>query len=146
MVTGMALIDAIRSETSDPPSGIRTMGLDGTHRWLESLEPGHARFRWPVDDAHLNLEGAVICSWIAALGDQALFFAATSVCRNGEGTRMVEFTTRTMANVTGGTLVIDARIDRRVADRLFGRCTFSNDGDLVAEVYATIDVVAAGPR
>jgi acyl-coenzyme A thioesterase PaaI-like protein len=144
MVTGMALIEAIRSETSDPPSGILTLGLGGTHRWLETLGVGRAVFHWPVDDAHLNLEGAVICSWIAALGDQALFFAATSVCGDGEGTRMAEFTTRTMANVTGGTLVIDARINRRVGDRLYGRCTFTSEGDLAAEVYATIDVISAG--
>jgi acyl-coenzyme A thioesterase PaaI-like protein len=143
VVTGMALIDAIREERAEPPSGIRTLGLDGTHRWLRSVQPGHVALDWPVDDAYLNLEGAVICSWIAALGDQALFFAASTVCGDGEGTRMAEFGVRLLENITAGSVAIEARVVRRVGDRLFGECSFAVGADLKALMTATIEVVPA---
>lgn len=143
MVTGMALVDAIRNEESAPPSGIATLGLGGTHRWLTTMEPGHAVMTWPVDDRYLNLEGAVICTWIACLGDQAMFFAGSSVCGAGEGTRMATFTTTQIANVTSGELVVDARVVRRVGDRLHLRCDFTVDDEAVAEMTAVIDVVPA---
>jgi hypothetical protein len=45
VLTGMALVEAIRKEQTDPPSGIRTLGLDVTHHWIESLEPGRVVLR-----------------------------------------------------------------------------------------------------
>lgn len=142
MVTGMALVDAIRNEEADPPSGIATLGLGGTHHWLTTMEPGRAVMTWPVDDRYLNLEEAVICTWIACLGDQAMFFAASSVCLAGEGTRMATFGTTLIANVTSGDeLVVDARVVRRVDDRLHLTCVFSVADEPVAEMTAVIDVV-----
>jgi len=143
VVTGMALVDAIREERTEPPSGIRTLGLDATHRWLRSVEPGHVVLDWAVDDAYLNLEGAVLCSWMSALGDQALFFAASTVCGEGEGTRMAEFGVRLLENITAGTVAIEARIVRRVGDRLFGECSFTVGDDVAALMTATIEVVPA---
>src|SRR4051812_13314317 len=100
----MEMIAAIRAERADPPSGIRTLGLEGTHRWLTVLEPGHATFEWPVDEAHSNLEGAVICTWTAALGDQVLFFATNTLCEDGEQTRMVRFSLDCLEPITDGVL------------------------------------------
>ncbi|TFV88055.1 hypothetical protein E4P40_10520 [Blastococcus sp. CT_GayMR20] len=139
----MALVRAIRDEQAEPPSGIRTLGLDRTHRWLRSVEPGRVLLDWLVDDAYLNLEGAVICSWIAALGDQALFFAASTLCADGEGTRMAQFDVRLLENITGGSVAVEARVLRRVEDRLHCECSFTVDGDLKALMIATIDVVPA---
>ena len=144
MPTGPELLQAIQEERADPPSGIATLGLDGTHRWLERLEPGRALFHWDVDDAYMNLEGAVICSWIAAIGDQALFFASTSLCGENEGTRMAEFHVQLMENITGGTVTLDASIHRRTAERMFGECRFLDpDGSMMASMTATIDIIPA---
>jgi acyl-coenzyme A thioesterase PaaI-like protein len=141
---GMELIDAIRQERSDPPSGIRTLGLDVTHRWLTQLERGRARFTWTVDPAYLNLEGAVICSWTTALADQALFFASNTLCEGGEGTRMADLHLTVFTDMTDGVIDIDASITERVGDRMFGTCTFTReDGTVAARVTAMIDVISS---
>ena len=142
MTNGMDMIRAIREERAAPPSGIATLGLDRTHRWITALEPGHVELEWEVDDAHLNLEGAVICPWTAALADQALFFASSSLCGEGEGTRMADLHVRCLENMTGGTVTIDARIQRRVGNRMYGICDFvTADGALAAQTTAVIDVI-----
>jgi acyl-coenzyme A thioesterase PaaI-like protein len=143
MISGLDLVNAIREERSTPPSGITTLGLDRTHKWLERVEPGHVVMSWLVDDAYLNLEGSVICSWIIALADQALFFAGNTVCQEGEGTRMVELNASMISNISSGTVRIDARIDRRVENRMFGICTFTVDGALAARITATQYVTGA---
>ena len=141
---GMELIDAIRQERSEPPSGIRTLGLDGTHRWLTDLKPGVAEFAWEVDPAYLNLEGAVICSWTTALADQALFFASNTICQAGEGTRMADLHLKVFTDMKEGTVAIRAAITERIGDRMFGLCTFTlEDGTVAAQVTVTIDVVQA---
>lgn len=138
---GMDLVNAIREERSDPPSGILTLGLDQTHRWITALDPGRVSFEWTVDEAHLNLEGAVICPWIVALADQALFFASNTLCADGESTRMADLHVRCIASITGGVAAIDAVVERRVGDRFACRCDFRQAGELVAQAVATIDVV-----
>ena len=138
----MGLVDAIRQERSDPPAGIRTLGLDRTHRWITALEPGRVELTWPVDPAYFNLEGAVICSWIAAVGDQAVFLASNTLCGEGEGTRMAEFSVACLSNLSSGDAVITAVIERRVDDRMWATCTFVDDsGELVARMSATLDIV-----
>jgi len=141
--SGMELIEAIRSERADAPEGIRTLGLDRTHRWITELEPGRVTLMWPYDPAYANLEGAVICSWIAALGDQAIFFASNSLCASGEGTRMAEFAITCLSNIEDGDVVIRAQVDRRVGDRMFATCTFHVGADraLAARMSATLEVL-----
>jgi len=142
MATGMELIDRIRAGEAAPPSGITTLGLDRTHHWITHLSPGHVVLEWPVDDAHMNLEGAVICPWTAALADQALFLASNTLCGEGEGTRMADLHVRAIRNMTGGTVTIDARIESRAGDRMFCSCDFRlPDGELAAQVSAVIDVI-----
>jgi acyl-coenzyme A thioesterase PaaI-like protein len=141
-VNGMELVEAIRAERADPPSGISTLGLDKTHRWITSVEPGRVTLSWEVDDAYLNLEGAVICVWTAALADQAMFFATNTLCAEGEGTRMADLHLRVITNVTGGTLDIDARVLERVGDRMHAVCDFRDEsGALTAQVTAVVDVI-----
>jgi len=138
----MDLIRDIREGRGSPPSGIVALGLDGSHRWLTNVAPGKAEMKWPVDDAHMNLEGAVICSWIVALADQAMFFASNSVCLEGESTRTADLQLRCVRNITGGMVTIEATVREQVGDRLFCECEFeSEDGLLVALVNATIDVL-----
>lgn len=142
MATGMDLVNAIREERADPPSGIRTLGLDRTHRWLTVVEPGHVEMRWEVDDAYFNLESAVICSWTVALADQALFFAGNTLCGEGEGTRMASLGLDCIHNISSGVVTIDARIRERADDRMFGVCDFLlDDGRLAASVVGTMDVI-----
>lgn len=139
---GMDLIRDIREERATPPSGIVTLGLDGSHRWLTDVEPGRAEMRWPVDSAHLNLEDAVICSWIVAVADQAMFFASNSVCQYGEFTRTTELQLRCLQNITAGDATVVATVRQRVDDRLHCACdVFISDGSLAATVTATIDVI-----
>lgn len=144
MVTGMQLIDEIRAERAAPPSGIRTLGLDSTHRWIRHLEPGRVELEWPIDRSHDNLEGAVICSWTAAVADQAIFFAGTSVCAEGEGTRMVDLRLTCHRNIVDGPVSVVATVDDRVDGRLHASCRFVlPTGELAASVAATLDVIAA---
>ena len=139
---GMEFIDAIRHERTEPPAGIKTLGLDRTHRWITNLGPGRVELTWPVDPAYFNLEHAVICSWTAALGDQAIFLAATTLCQEGESTRMVEFSVSCLSNLTSGDVRITGLVDRQVEDRMFASCTFVDDqGQLAARMTATLDVV-----
>lgn len=139
---GMDLVQAIREERSDPPAGIRTLQLDRTHHWITDISPGRVVFEWEVEPAYFNLEGAVICSWTAAVGDQALFFAANTLCTEGEGTRMATFSLDCLSNITGGTLVITGVVDRRVDDAMWGTCTFEDaDGNLAARMTARLDIV-----
>lgn len=56
MASGPELIDLIRAGKAEPPSGIRTLGLDGTHRWFSEIEPGGVELAWDADDGHRNLE------------------------------------------------------------------------------------------
>lgn len=143
MPTGMDLIEAIKREEHDPPAGIATLGLAGTHRWLTELAPGRAAFSWPVDPAYANLEGAVICSWTVALADQALFFAGQTLCGEGTTTRMRSLQLDCVRNIDQGEVEIVATIDEQLSDKLFGRCEFrASDGSLLARVAATIDLVA----
>ncbi len=142
MSTGMELLEAIRAERADPPSGIRTLGLDVTHRWITSLSPGRVQFAWPIDDHHFNLEAAVICSWTVAVADQALFFAGTSLCGEGEGTRMADLHLQAIANIESGPVSVDAVIDQRIGNRMFATCTMTlPDGTVAARVVATLDVI-----
>lgn len=139
---GMDLINAIREERADPPAGIRTLGLDGTQRWITELSPGRVVFTWTVDPAYFNNEGAVICTWTAAMGDQALFLASNTLCGEGETTRMVEFTLGCLSNITHGDLTMTGVIDRRIDDKMWGTCSFvDGDGNLAARMTARLDVV-----
>jgi len=139
---GMDLIREIREERAAPPSGIVTLGLAGSHRWLTDIEPGRVEMRWPVDASHHNLEDAVICSWIIAVADQAMFFASNSVCRDGESTRTTDLQLKCLQNITTGVATLVATVRQRVDDRLYCACdVFLDDGGLAATVTATIDVV-----
>lgn len=141
MTSGLELVELIRSERAQPPSGIRTLGLDKAHTWIRKVEPGHVELKWEVDADHLNLEGAVICSWIAALADQGLFFASNTLCAEGEGTRMSDLRLSCLRNITGGEVRIDARVRERVDDTMFCTCEFlGEDGLLYAQVTAVVDV------
>lgn len=141
MGTGMQLVDAIREGRSDPPAGITTLGLDRTHHWLTTVEPGHVELTWDVEPAYFNLDGAVICSWIVALADQALFFAGQTLCAEGEGTRMASLGLDCIENIGEGALSIVAHVDERVGDRLHATCEMRTaDQRLAARVTAVIDV------
>lgn len=142
MSYGMDLIQDIRAGRATPPSGIVALGLDGSHRWLTTIEPGRAVMRWPVDAGHLNLEGAVICSWIVAIADQAMFFASNTLCQEGESTRTTDLQLRCIHNITDGLVTVTATVRERVDDRLYCWCEFILDGGrLAAAVTATIDIV-----
>lgn len=139
---GMDLIHDIQNGRAAPPSGIIALGLDGSHQWLTRIEHGWAVMRWPVDATHLNLEGAVICSWTVALADQAMFFASNSVCQDGESTRTADLQLRCLHNIMDGLVTITAQVRDRVDDRLYCTCEFVlDDGRLGAAVTATIDIV-----
>lgn len=140
MSTGMELVDAIRAERAKPPSGISTLELDRTHRWLTEVEPGRVVMIWKVEDRYANLEGAVICSWLVALADQALFFASNTICGEGESTRMRDLQFRHLRNIMAGSVTIEAVIDDRVDDDMIGRCSFTTDDELAAVVDVRIEV------
>lgn len=143
MATGMELVNAIRAGEAAPPPGIATLGLDRTHHWITSLEPGRVELVWQVEPAYANLEGAVLCSWLVALADQALFFAAKSLCGEAEETRMSALTFEALENVYAGELAILGVIDDRKADAFSGVCTMTlPDGTVAARVSATISVVS----
>lgn len=76
-MTGMDLIRSIKDGAQQPPPGIVALGLDGGDRWIQNFEPGLARMVWEVYPAYFNLEGAVICSWLACLADQAISMRPT---------------------------------------------------------------------
>lgn len=141
MATGMEFVDLIRSEKSEPPPGIRTLGLDRTHHWITAVEPGHVELVWEVDADYLNLEGSVICSWTTALADQALFFVSNTLCAEGEGTRTADLRIRCLRNITGGKVRIDARVREPGDDTMF--CTaelVGDDASRCAHVTAVIDI------
>lgn len=141
MATGLDLVNKIRSGDAAPPSAIITLGLDRTHEWITTCEPGHVVFAWDVDPAYLNIEGNVFCPWIAALADQALFFASNTLCGEGEGTRMADFHLSMISDIAQGTARIDAVIRERVGDRMHGTCdVYDGSGALAGHVVATIDV------
>lgn len=141
MLTGMELIDAIRRQEAEPPSGIRTLGLDRTHHWLTKVEPGVVELVWDVEPAYQNLEGAVICSWIAALADQALFFASDTLCGAGESTRMRSLQMECLHNITDGSVRIVGTVRGRTDDDLWCTCEFFDASDeLLAHVSATIEI------
>lgn len=144
-LTGMALVEAIRDGSVTPPSGISTMGLDRTHQWITGLEPGRVTMEWEVDPAYLNLEGAVMCTWLAAMADQAVFFASNAACREGEGTRMASFHLDVARNIGGGSLRLEAEVLNRMGDRMTARCElFDAAGQLAAVFNATLDVIEVG--
>lgn len=133
------MVQDIRDEKAVPPAGISTLGLNVTHRWLTLVEPGHVVLAWPVDPAYFNLEGAVICSWTVALADQALFFAAQTLCGDGEGTRMQSLELTVGVPMTSGVITIDGRVLERSGDILSCVCEMrSSEGDLGATVTASI--------
>lgn len=140
----MARVGAIRARQAEPPPGIRALGLDVVHRWITRLEPGEVDLAWEVDGTHANLEGAVLCSWTTALADQALFFAGTSLCADGEQTRMAQLSLTCVENIRRGPVGIEGRVLRRDGNRMLGTCTFTSaDGAVLAHVTATLDVVPA---
>jgi len=142
MTTGMQMIEAIRAERAAPPSGIHTLGLDVTHRWITDIGPGHVTFAWPVGAEHFNLEQSVICSWTAAIADQAIFFATNTLCDDGEGTRTTDLHLRALHNIGEGMVTVEARVRDRAPDRMYATCDFTlADGRLAAQVTATLDVL-----
>jgi len=138
----MNLVNDIRAGRVVPPSGISTLGLDTTHHWLISVEPGEVTMVWTVDPAYFNLDGAVICSWLIALADQALFFASNAACAEGESTRMRKLRFETEHNITGGDVTITGTITEREDDQMTGSCVFRlEDGRVAATVEAMIQVI-----
>jgi len=137
----MDLVNAIRSGQAVPPAGISTLGLDSTHEWLTTVEPGHIEMTWDVETRYFNLEHGVICSWLVALADQALFFATQTLCGDGESTRMASLQLDCIRSIGGGRLVIEARVNERVQDRFYCQCTMSTDDGLSARLSAVVDVV-----
>ena len=141
MLRGIRLIDATRQGKADPPTGIRTLGLDGTHHWIVDLGPGTTTFRWPVDPACLNLEGAVNCSWTVASADQALFFASNALCALGESTWTIEPNLSAFENITSGTIAGAAQVLGREGDTLLCRYDLTDyQGVLAASVDARIEI------
>jgi acyl-coenzyme A thioesterase PaaI-like protein len=138
----MELVAAIRAEKAEPPAGIATLRLDQTHRWITALEPGHVELMWDVQPEYANLEGAVICSWLAALADQALFFASRTLCGEGEETRTRRLSLDYAENVYDGQVTIRADIGRREGSALHGTCVMTVEGREVVRVDALIDVIA----
>ena len=140
-LTGMELVEAIREGKPDPPSGIESLGLTGSHQWLTEIAPGAATMRMPFSEAHLNLEGALICSWLIAVADQAMFFASNAACASGEMTRMRRLTYEVMDDITGGEVTFAARVAERKGDLMLCECQIINvEGREAARVAAQIEV------
>lgn len=139
---GPELVDAIRRGEVEPPAGIVTLGLDRTHEWITDLSPGRVRMVWEADSAYANLEGATFCTWLAALADQAVFFATNTLCTDGESTRMRSFRLDCHDNLTGGVLVLEAQVAERDGDELDAVCQLSTgDGAPIATFTATVGVI-----
>jgi acyl-coenzyme A thioesterase PaaI-like protein len=139
----MQLIEDIRAGRATPPSGITTLRLDRAHHWLTEVAPGVVTMVMPFDDAHLNLEDALICSWLIAVADQAMFFASNSACAEGEMTRMQSLRFETMANITSGDVTFVAKVDERVDEVMHCSCVIrASDGSTAATVEASIAVIS----
>lgn len=139
-MNGAELLQAILDERADPPSGIATLGLAGTHRWLTEIAPGRAVFAWPVGTSHHNLEGNVLCSWTVAVADQALFLAGCGLMHDGETTRMQHLSFSSEQEFGSGVVTVDATA-RRDGDVVHGRCTVGSGEQVFATVLATLAVV-----
>lgn len=143
MTAGMQLIRSIRDGTQTPPAGITTLGLDGGERWIEHFEEGYARVRWQTDPAYFNLEGAVICSWLACLADQAIFYATNTLLDEGEITRVVSLNMTYGEPVVGDEIVIEARVISRDPGGMISEARFTRDGTLVVLATAVSHIVRA---
>ena len=141
--TGMQLIEDIRAGRASPPSGIATLGLDRAHHWLTEVSPGAITMVMPFAETHLNLEDALICSWLIAVADQAIFFATNSACAEGESTRMGSLRFEALANITSGDVTFLANVDQRIDDIMHCSCDIrASDGTVAAVVEALITVIA----
>lgn len=110
MTTGMELIQAIREGRQQPPTGIATLKLDKGPEWIRTVEPGAASMVWPVSDEYKNLEGAVICSWLACLADQCMFYATAPLLDGDEINRVVDLNMKYLRNVYDGEVRISAKV------------------------------------
>lgn len=141
VTAGMDIIQAIKDGTQAPPAGIVTLGLDGGERWIADFGPGHAQVRWDVDPAYFNLEGAVICSWLGCLADQAIFYATNTLLDAGKVTRIATMNMTYGDPVTGGTVLIDARVINHDDGQLISEARFTCAGKLVALATAVSRIV-----
>jgi|GEM_PF-5951850 len=140
-MTGAELLQAIIDERAAPPTGITTLNLAGTHRWLTSIAPGRAVFAWPVGSSHHNLEGNVLCSWTMAVADQAMFLAGCGLMGEGETTRMQHFSFSSVQEFGSGVVTVEAIVTREGAIA-HGRCVFTDErGEHLASVLATFAVI-----
>jgi acyl-coenzyme A thioesterase PaaI-like protein len=134
MGAGFQLIQSIKDGAQTPPPGISTLRLDGGPKWIESFAPGRAVMHWDVDSAYFNLEGAVICSWLACLADQAVFYATNTLLAEGENTRVASLRMDFIENVVSGRLTIEAVVVGRGADSLVTECRMLLDNGQTAVV------------
>lgn len=149
MPTGMQVIKSIKDGLQKPPEGIVTLGLDRGQRWIDHFESGFARMVWEADPRYYNLEDAVICSWLACLADQAVFYATNTLVEDGEVTRIRELSMTYLRNISSGRVVIESRVEGRSDNLMFTRVVFLNGEEgPAAMASATTQVVkqTAGSR
>ena len=93
---------------------------------------------WPVETRFFNERGVLFGGYLAALSDHAMGMVTMSVLDDGEGFATSDLRTSFFKPVTGGTLMIEAKVIHRSGKLVHAEVVLADDdNELVAKATAT---------
>ncbi|MEQ8993946.1 MAG: PaaI family thioesterase [Pseudomonadales bacterium] len=131
------LLDGYVEGTEPEPLVNQKLGLGTLDEW----RPGFVSKRWAVDE-DLFHGRALFGGYIAALADQMLGLAAMTVLEDGVFFGTTNMSINYLAPVTGGDLVVEARVIAHHRKAMLVECSFLVEDALVAKATA-IEVIYA---
>jgi uncharacterized protein (TIGR00369 family) len=126
------LLSGYVNGSAQEPLANQKLGLGTLDEW----RPGYVSKRWPVDP-DLFHGRALFGGYLAALADQMLGLAAMTLFDDGHFFGTTNMTINYLAPVTGGEVLVEARVVSQRKRSMLVECSFYVENDLVAKASAT---------
>jgi uncharacterized protein (TIGR00369 family) len=134
---GLAMLAALNEGRGQPPQMIRTLKLDIWAGRMDSFGEGFLNVHWDVDPLYANPDGSIYGGWIAAMADNLLYLASTTVMKDGEEASTSDLQLIFMRPIKEGRIRIEARVAERSRSTILCDCMFYlPDGRLAARATA----------
>lgn len=133
----LAILAALNEGRGQPPQMIRTLKLDIWAGRMDSFGEGFLNVHWDVDPLYANPDGSIYGGWIAAMADNLLYLAATTVMKDGENASTSDLQLIFMRPIKQGRIRIETRVIERSRSTILCDCSFFlPDGRLAARATA----------
>ena len=126
-------LDALVAGRADPPPVVRTLKLG----LLDAWEPGLVRKVWRPDPDVLQADGTMFGSYLSALADQVLAFAAMTVVPADQAFRTINLSVQFLKLARGEPIDIEARVVAQSRSLITVDASFKRlDGELLCRATA----------